>query len=206
MINIETSAPELSDKIAALISKQMPFVTAVTLSGLAFDVRDMETRGLDRYFKIRTNWTKRTLKAIRAEKSDYPKCESIVGVRDPIMALNITGGQRTSDSGSVAAPAGNTRKLLNPGRETLGPTKFPNRVLTSKKTYYGNRPFVLNTRSNKQFVAVRTTNKKNPLEILYTLKESVKIDNNWPFVDNAREIVRNNYSEKFKINLEKALR
>ena len=205
MINIETSAPELSDKIAALISKQMPFVTAVTLSGLAFDVRDMETRGLDRYFKIRTNWTKRTLKAIRAEKSDYPKCESIVGVRDPIMALNITGGQRTSDSGKVAAPASNTRKLLNPGRETLPPTKFPNRIL-SKNTYYGNRPFVLKTRSNNYFVAVRTTKKKNPLEVLYTIKDSVKIEKNWPFVDNAREIVSNNYSEKFKINLEKALR
>jgi hypothetical protein len=205
MVTIQTNATELIDKLGAIASKQMPFVMAQTLSGLAFDVRDIETAGLDRYFKIRTNWSKRSLKAVRAEKRDYPDQSSIVGIRDKIMALNVTGGSRTSDSGTVAAPGSETRKLLNPGKETLNAPRFPNRVLSSKKTFYGNRPFLLQTKSNKKFVAVRTSKERKPLEILYTLKDNVQIDQNWPFVDNAREIVRSNYAEKFSKNLSKAL-
>jgi hypothetical protein len=205
MVTIQTNATELIDKLAAIASKQMPFVMAQTLSGLAWDVRDGETSELDRYFKTRTTWTKKSLKVIRAEKRDYPDQSAIVGVRDEILALNITGGQRTSDSGTVAAPGSDTRKLLNPGKETLNAPRFPNKVINSKKTYYGNRPFFLQGKGNKNFIAVRITTKRKPLEILYTLKKSVQVDQNWPFVDNAREIVRSNYAEKFSKNLSKAL-
>lgn len=205
MITIQTSAPELTDKISALISKQMPFVTALTLTGLAFDVRDEETKGLERYFKIRTNWTKKTLKVIKAKKNDYPEAFSIVGVRDKIMALNITGGTRENESGLLAVPDNESRKLLNPGIETLGPPKFPKRIINSKKTYYGNRPFYLKTKNNQEFIAVRTTKKRTPLDFIYKFKQRVKIDEKWPFIENARKIVKENYSEKFKRNLERAL-
>lgn len=225
IVNVETNAEELSQKLSAIISNQMPYVMAKTLTALAFDVRDIESRGLDRYFEIRTAWTRKSLKVVRAEKNDYPNSEAIVGVRDKVLAKNITGGER---EGSSAIPGFNTRSLLNPGLKTLGPRFFPGRLIqtgdktekgTRRKasskfksaTKYGNAPFMFTSKrgssAGEKVIAVRRSKKRLPIDILYVLtNKQPKLDKSWPFVENAQSIVNKNYAAKFTKNLTEALR
>lgn len=203
-IDIETNSADLIDKITSLVSKQLPFVTAKTLTGLAYDVRDEESKKIDQLFDVKTRWTNRSIKAVRAEKSHYPRSFSVVGIRDKVLAKNITGGTLDSSGGAFGVPGKETRDILNPGKRTLGPPRFPGRIL--KKKVFGNKPFIIKTRAGKEAIAVRETKRRKPIQILYTFKKSIKFQKRWSFLENAKRIVQQNYAKKFNRNLTLALR
>lgn len=214
-INVNSNAQDLADKLTAIAGNQMAFVMSKTLTGLANDVRTEETKGLERYFEVRTRWTKRSIKTIRAEKRDYPNSFSIVGVRDKILAKNITGGVR-DDSGAV--PGNKARSILNPGKKTLGPKYFPGRIVKNtrrRKSKNGSdakpKPFKFKSTkgktAGKEVIAIRRSKKRLPLDLLYVLgNDDINIRKTWPFVDNAKRIVNKNYAKKFRRNLSQALR
>lgn len=203
-IKIDTNAAALSDRLAAIASGQMPFVMAQTLTQMAQMARKAQKDRLGEYFKQRTNWSKTGLKVIRAEKKDFPNPFAIVGVRDKIMALNITGGDRGSTgSGSVAVPNQESRKFLNSSNETLGPPRFPGRIV--KRKFNQNKPFIIDNGSKSRMV-IRTSNERYPLLTLYIFKDKVRIDKNWPLVENVNRQLSSIYSETFSENLKKALK
>jgi len=218
-IKITTNADSLVSMFNGLITKQLPFAMAKTLTGLAFDVRDEETAKLDRYFKVRTKWTKKTLKAIAARKGDFPHQFSIIGVRDKIMALNVTGGEREGG----ALPGAKARDILNPGSKTLGPAYFPGKLIqvgdTTDKGKRGKRikgagkrkAFVFKSTKGAtaglDVIGVRRTDKRTPIDILYIFnKNPIHVKQHWPLVDNTRKIVSRNYADKLRKNIDYALR
>lgn len=204
MIRITTNAAELSDQLSAVISKQLAFVTAKSLTDIAHEVRKEETDKLPQYFNIRTNWSKRTLKVIRAEKRDFPNAYAILGVRDKVMALNVTGGQRKPESGgSMGVPNEESRSFLNPSNKTLGPAKRAGRI--ANKKFGGNKPFII-SKPGKERMVIRTGKKQYPLLTLYEFKRDVKINETWPLINNTSSIVKSIYAKRFSENLNKALR
>lgn len=206
-VRIEENSVDVINRLSAMSTNQLPFVMAKTLTGLAFDVRDIETQGLKRYFKQRTKWTNRSIKVVRAEKRDYPDQSAIVGVRDKVLALNITGGTKEGPQG---IPGPDARKVLNPAKETLGPPRFPGRVIGKKVKKFGNKAFVFTSKKGrtvgKTVVAVRRTKQRTPIDTLYTLTDKVQLKKKWPMVENARKIVKERYSDKLRRNLISALR
>lgn len=204
MISITTNAADVSDKLSAFISNQLAFITAKTLTDVAHEVRKEETAKLGQYFKIRTSWSKRTLKVVRAEKRDFPNAYSILGVRDKVMALNVTGGQRKPESGgSMGVPNEKSRSFLNPANKTLGPARRAGRI--ANKKYGGNKPFII-SKNGKERMVIRTTKKQYPILTLYKFKDTVKIDENWPLISNTSILVKSIYAKRFRDNLNKALR
>lgn len=206
-IRVRDNSRQLIDKLAAFASGQLPFAMAQTLSQVAYEVRDQEKNNLDRYFKLRTRWSRNSIKVVRAEKKDFPAQKAIVGIRDKVLALNITGGTRKNESGgNVAIPSASGRSVLNPGKETLGPARFPGKVIRQRRKYGGSRPFLMKSKSGDEVVAIRTGQKRTPLTVLYRFKKSANVKKKWPFVRNAQIIVRREYKKKLSYNISKAIK
>lgn len=226
-IKVTSNVNDLLLKLGAFATKQLPFVLAKTFTGLAYDVRDATKKSLPQHFKIRTPWTNNSIKVVPATKQQYPHTVAIVGVRDKILAKNITGGQR---DGNSAVPGARAREILNPTNKTLGPRFFPGKILQSinpgdatdkgkrtmvrrklqSRSKYKNKPFVFTSTkgpsAGEQVIAVRRSVKRLPIDILYVLgNRPVQIKERWPFVDIARAVVKQNYSYQLAKNMDQAM-
>jgi hypothetical protein len=210
-IKISTNALDLRSKLIALATKQYPFALAKTLTNLAKDIQAQEKQHIPQIFEVRTKWSLNTIKVIPARKQDFPAPYAILGVRDKVMALNITGG--TDSSSNLSIPGSKSvRAKLNPSNKTLGPAYFPSRLLgkggkpKKLKNYGGNRAFMMNIKKTGQrAVAVRTSDDRLPLEILYLFTKSKKTPRRWNLYERSKRYVNRNYRSLLAKNVNEAI-
>lgn len=214
---VTTNAIEARHFFESLERNQLPFAISRAINRLAWDVRDQEQGNLDQYFEIRTNWLKKrgAMPVVPSKKNQHPDIFAILGVKDDVAALAITGGQRT---GAMAVPfsdAGgdvSARSILNPGKETLPPTKWPNRIVkkatTTKRRGRGlaPKPFYMKTNAGRTVVALRSSVSRYPLKFLYGFKDVVDVPKSWPLVENTQAFVGSHYAPYLSDELKKAVR
>lgn len=207
-INIRVDNKAVENTFSALITGQFKFALAKTLTGLAFDVREDAAVKAGNYLDIRTPFVKnRGLRIIKANKKDID-IKSSVGVTTQTLADSITGGTK---QGRQAVPTGKSRSLLNPLRKTLGPARFPRKVLNKKRPVKGikAKAFVFRSKrgktSGKEVIAIRTTKRRSPLRTLYVMENSIKVKKKWRFVEDARKVVKANYVNKLNRNIKQAI-
>lgn len=220
-IKIETNAIQAKHFFDSLERSQLPFAISRAINRLAWDVRDWEQKNLDRYFDLRTTWLtkKGAMPVIRSDKRQHPDIHAIIGVKDEVAAMAITGGVRRSTGGDMAVPfsdAGggrSARSIINPGRETLPKSKWPSKIVKAarKTTRRSGRalkpkPFYLKSRTGRTFVALRTGVSNLPLRLLYEFKPSVTVPKSWPFVRNASAVVAAKYDDYLEQELKKAVK
>lgn len=222
MIEIKTDAKELRRFLSQAVRKQIPFATSRAINGIAYDAKDREQAKLGQYFKIRTKWlTKRgAMPVVRSDKKQYPDIHAILGVKDEVAALNITGGKRQSAQSSMAVPLSSdipglgktTRQTLNPGAETLTKKTWPSKIVKKPAKTRRNRkgkkptPFFLQSGAGKGGVFIRKGDGTRDIKALYLFKSSVTIRKTWPLVSNVRAFVAGAYTKRFNKELENALR
>jgi hypothetical protein len=86
------------------MKSQVPFATALALTTAAGWCRTEVVRKLPEEFIIRNNFTRRGIKTERANKSDWPKCYSVVGSVDEYMVDQAEGGTRTKTKRNKSFP------------------------------------------------------------------------------------------------------
>lgn len=220
-LKIKSNAPEVSGYLGTVARKQLPFVSAVTATDLAKQVKRKEQSQIGKYFELRTNWlTKPGAMPIKyARKSDYPNAYATLRVKDEIAATAAVGGDRPHKGGKMAVPFSNTgvgrstREILNPARKTLPRSKWPSKIVkagrgTRSKTSRRKKPkpfFLQSRRTGDKYVAIRTEHVAYPLQILYGFVDRVDIPEQWPLIDNAKAYVHRNHDRMFRANLYKAL-
>jgi len=222
-MNISTNAIEARHFWDSLSRDQLPFGISRAINGLTFDIRDRELEKTDRYFEIRTRrmQSKYAMPAIPSHKKQFPNIHGVIGVRDEVAALNVTGGvRRPAGSDDMAVPfsdAGNSisaRSILNPGRETLPKSKWPSNIVKANKRTAQRRrggralkpkPFYLKAKSGRRFVALRSSASSLPLTFLYEFKKQAYVKATWPLVPNAEAYVSANYDDYLTRALDRAV-
>lgn len=118
------------------IDRQIPFAIATAINLTLEDTRDEIKDQLPETFIIRSDWT---MKGIRVDKASKRTLEGKIGSVDPYMALQATGGERSSiakdPAEAMAIPIG-ARK--DPTAKT-NVSQHPGQVLggkTSKGRYF----------------------------------------------------------------------
>lgn len=228
-ITIKTNAIEAKHFFDMLSRDQLPFGISKAINGLAYDVRDKEQGKIGEYFDVRTPWLlkKGAMPVVPSKKAQFPDIHAILGVRDNVAALAATGGEKKAKGGDMGVPFSNTgsgistRQELNPGSLTLGPSKWPSRIV--KKGKGGKRkrrrngsgmvllnndpkPFIMKGKSGRTFVAKRRAKDDTGLDILYELKPSITVGKLWPLVDNVEAFVGQNYNPYLEKALNEAIK
>ena len=222
-ISIKTNAIEAKHFYNSLAREQVPFAMSRAVNAMAYEARDRGQRNVGRYLDLRTDWLlkKGAMPVQRSSKRQLPNIHAILAVKDEVAAMAAVGGEKKAKSGSMAVPFGDTgagsstREELNPGRLTLGPSKWPGRIIKARKTKGGRKrkatggdpkPFLMQSnKSGRTFVAQRTGKDRKPLEILYELKASVKIPELWPLIYHTTYFVETEYNNYFERELNNAI-
>lgn len=223
-VNIKTNAIDAKHFFDSLARDQIPFAMSRAVNGMAYEARTRGQANVGRYLELRTDWLlkKGAMPVVQSRKSQLPNIHAILGVKDEVAAMAAMGGVKKSKDGSMAVPFGNTgggqstRQELNPGKLTLGPSKWPSRIIKGKKKKKGGRraaggampkPFLLqSTKTGRTFVAQRAGKGRKPLEILYELKTSVKIPEIWPLIYHTEYFVATEYDDYFERELNNAIK
>ncbi len=221
-VSIKTNAIDAKHFYDSLSRTQLPFAMSRAVNRLAWDVRDREQDKLEKYFNLRTNWLtkKGAMPVVRSHKNQYPNIHAVVGVKDEVAALAVTGGEKSAIGGQMAVPLSDVgkdvtaRSILNPGKETLPKSKWPSNIVKeNKKTRRRRRgralkpkPFYMKSKTGKRFVALRTSVSHFPIQFLYTFKDRVDVNQTWPLVENAAEFVEHRYGHYLSQEIEKAVR
>lgn len=214
---ITTNAAEARHWFDMLSRDQLPFATSSAINKLAWDIRDAELSSMENYFEIRTSWlTKRgALPVIRSDKRQFPDIHAILGVKDDVAAMSITGGVRKASSGQMAVPFSNagdgnsSRSILNPGKETLPKSKWPSTIVkakSKKKRRKSAKPMPFYIKSGtRSFVALRSSSSHGALKFLYEFKDRVNIKKTWPLVHNAEQFISDNYDTYLSKAIDRAV-
>lgn len=217
--NITTNAIDAKHFVDGLARRQLPFGISRAINRLAYDVREQEQGAIGKYFNLRTNWLtkKGAMPVVPSKKNQYPNIFAILGVKDEVAALAITGGRK--EGKGMATPFSNagagqsTRSILNPGIETLTRKTWPTRIVKEKKKKKVRRrgqqstpkPFYIKGKSGKTYVALRTGVSRYPLQILYGFKDSVDVPKSWPLVENTQAFVSSKYGPYLQQEIDKAI-
>jgi hypothetical protein len=202
---IKTNKKDFDRTLSKYLDKNHKFAIAKTLNNLAFDIRSSERNKLSDYFSLRTRRMLTTMQVVKADKNNLV---ATLGVRDKIAAMNITGGIKLPQSGSLGIPTAEGRKILNPSRETLSAKRLqPRGLLKSprKLANVKNKPFLTKTRGGTKAIAVRNGNSRD-LMFLYFFKRKSVIPERWKLIDNSIKEVENNFDKLMSKNLKFAYR
>ncbi len=133
--------------------EQVPYATAVALTRTAKQAAEAVQKELPRHFILRNQFTKNSIRTIRAEKRDWPESKAIVGSISPYLVIQEDGGSKTPASKAFSIPKGiraNETKLVPrskwPGKILLGNSTIPMGGRTrgaSKGSRQKPKPFLL---------------------------------------------------------------
>lgn len=223
-ITIQTTAIDAKHFLDIVAREQVPFAMSRAVNLMARDIRAQEQPQIGRYLTLRTNWLLKpgAMPIQPSSKKQLPNIHAILGVKDEIAALTAMGGRKEKHNKTMAVPFSNagqgrgTRAILSPGAGTLTKGKWPSKIVKQGgkgRKRSGGRggegtgaPFLMKSkRSGRTFVAQRATPERKPLEILYELLPSVKIDEIWPLIYHAQYFVEVEYDSYFERALNAAI-
>lgn len=186
-VDVKTNLKPLST-----VFKQFPFATALALTRTAQDVQVEERRDLPRKFTLRNNWVSQGIRIKAATKSDL---QAVVYQRDDFMALQETGGTKSPHGRSIAIP-----KAVRTNKRGIVPTgRYPRPLLDKPGVF-------LATIGTIRGIWERTSRKRVPLRLLYTLKNSVPIRPRFNFIPTARRVVLQRFARQFQLAFDRAIK
>lgn len=196
-IKLEIQTREWERAVSRLVDEQMPFATALALTGAAFDARSALQRELPRHFTIRAPWVAR---GIRVEKATKRALRAAVGSVDPFMSTQATGGRK------VAGPAGIQAipVAARPTPEARTPrSMWPAAMLRRKRLGL----FVREAPSGVGAEIVKPEEKPGDgLEVVYRLVPRVWVPERWPLRETVRRVAAAVFPRHMERAFEKALK
>lgn len=201
-IQIQTDVAKTLRLVDDFTYKQVPFATALALTSLAKKAQSSVQGKLDEKFVLRSSWVKKGIQIEPARKADWPHSFSIVGSRDQFMALQAVGGIKKPKEGRhLAIPQEGIRPNI---KDRIPKSKRPRQLLSKKRGK--NLPFVTKSRKSGNMVVLRRTSEKRyPLEFLYSFHRETKLDSRWPFRKQVEDTIRGNYEKEFGHALARAI-
>lgn len=162
-------------KLFGEFTRSVPWATREALSLTADDARNALRDTLNRYVTVRKPWP---LKGIQSRKATLANMTSKVIVKDEVLALTAIGGERLPEVGkTVAVPI----KARPQKTAVTGPQKWPGALLRNKAKY-----FVEYLEDGTSLVWKRL---KRGKRLMYAIKKSVHIDQQWPAFDIVQAVV-----------------
>lgn len=169
--------------------KQVPYALSQALNGTVLAAQGQLRKDLRKRFIIRTNWVSKGLQARFATKRDLA---AVIGSKDPFMAQQELGGQKTAQGQGMAipiGPGGASPALRGAGLrgktlQSRWPSKMPSTF--NIRTHEGQDLILQRTEryksvkgkgkgKNKGFSIVRD----DRVRVIYRLKKTVKIKAKW---------------------------
>lgn len=201
LISIDVDLKPLQRWTADQIARQIPFATAKALTLIAQEIQTLERARLREVFKLRSEWTARGIRVVRAEKRDYPAVQAIVGSRDEYLVLQETGGRKTPAAGKrLAIPA----KIPAARRGSLGVPKSirPRALLSGKRGFISPEENLL---VRERVKGARFVGPVRPAAPYFFLRPSAEIRPVLGFRETALEYARGAYDRIFAKELQAAL-
>lgn len=195
-VRVDHQLYEYAKAMDSLAARQMPFVTARTLTLTARDARDAVRDGLPQRFTIRSNWVRKGIQFRGATKA-IPV--AVVGSRDWFMASQEKGGvRRARHSQHLARPVAIRKSKA--ARITKG--KRPRALLNNKGQAGGKRRFFVTTlrkgrNAGKKAVLRRTGRDRFPVQVLYVMEKRQRIVPRFGFHKTVMLTVRRRLSKNF---------
>lgn len=197
-VSIQHDLPTIGIFTSDMVRRQMPFVTMRTLNNLAFDVQNHTVEKVwARAFEQRN----KRFANLTYSRAEAKKTRLVASVFDRFQRANLedhaVGGTKTPRGKHVAIPS----RTLAARRSGKGvPKSMRPRVALD-------RPKVFKTSINGVPVIARRKRKTSlPIEVLYTMKTSVKIGRSFPFYSEAQRTIDREIGKHFEREFEKASR
>ncbi|MBF0322365.1 MAG: hypothetical protein HQL62_05385 [Magnetococcales bacterium] len=177
----------------AELEKQLRFATAQALTRTTQDAQEEVKRQLPERFTIRTGWLAR---GIRIRPASRNNLKASVLVKDAFMALQETGGDKTSPFGdALGVPVGARPTPQNITR----PSKFPGALLAKKGFFiapiaHGSRTMGVWKRTGK--------GRGERLTLMYVFDQKVRLKPRFGFHETVRKVA----VERFPVHLREALK
>ncbi|MBF0436927.1 MAG: hypothetical protein HQL77_16360 [Magnetococcales bacterium] len=184
------------NKVMANTEKQILFASALALTNTAMDGRDAVRRELPQRFTIRTGWVAKGIQVRAANKANL---KATVMVLDQFMALQETGGSKTSPFGdSLGIPIGARPTPTSVTR----PGSFPGAMLKRKGYFIA----PIKKGSNIKGVWRRTgKGRRARMKLMYVFSRQVRIRPRFGFNGTVRKVAEERFPKRFAEALEKAL-
>ncbi len=217
---IKTNLRNLEQWLKDLAGKQLPFVTAKTLTDLAGEVNSAAIQDLKRVFTLRNKYVIRSFRRTMALKSQWPNCEAQAGSLAEFMALQVSGGMKDSKGDvKLGVPIGArptldqivpkplwVRNLLQHRRGYLNVKTVGGQELLLKQKRTGRRRVFKSVHPKKRPHRLHTGKRGWTRDTMYVLKKEVRIPARFEFERIAFETVGKMYAEVFRRNMERVMK
>jgi hypothetical protein len=195
-VRVESNAREAGAWIHRIRRQALPYATAVSLTKCARPVGAELGASIATYFKQRSKGLARAFTEKRAEKSDWPRPQAIVHLREwaEFMADHATGAERRPEKGArrMAVPTSLVKRTTT-GR--VRATQKPRRLRDKKGTV------IREVGASTVIQIARGRRAKTKAGIFYTLHRRVKIKEVWPVERIAQEKFASIYPRIFRREL-----
>lgn len=184
--------------------RQIPFVRAQTLTGVAGAAKDEMEKQFNRVFTIRKRGLLKQIRIERANKRDGANMASSVFVPEqagsgkllPRFDLHEKGGKIRPRRKLIAIP---TKALKRSKSGGVTKTNRPTALLNKRKH------FIQASRNGSLGIYKRSGKKKFPVQRLYTLVKQAKIRPTLRWEATAEAVARKEFSKRWETNMKKAL-
>jgi len=178
------------------LEKQLRFAAAQALTKTAQEAQEEVKRQLPERFTIRTGWL---AKGVRIRPASRNNLKASVLVKDAFMALQETGGDKTSPFGdALGVPVG-----ARPTPQSVTrPSKFPGALLTKKGFFIA--PII---HGSKIMGVWKRTGKGRGerMTLMYVFEQKVRIKPRFGFRETVRKVVMERFPHRFAEALRQAL-
>lgn len=188
------------EKALGELSNQAPFALQKAINDTLVDVQKGQISHINDVFTIRRQrFLKNSIKIKFAKKTDLVGFVRIADVGSTSSADIFnkfeTGGAKKARGQHIAIPMSNVKASKS------GVITKSNRPSALKNS------FMMETSSGNKFIVQSKRKKgKDELKFMYTLKQTVRIDNRLRFVDTGLQIVKSRASINLNIAMERAVR
>ena len=184
-IDIKSNIKSFSRNLDSFAKRQVPNATRSTLNETAFQLKShIVKQTFPKSFTVRNRRFPNLL--FKVKKASRDKLESAVfqkpidGRTFDVITKSATGGVKTARGGRVAVPSSNVR-LTSKG---IRANRRPRQILNNPKGFL---------KENKIFLE----KSRGKLQLLYFLKEFVKIRKTFPFEESSKSFVDKNLRKIF---------
>lgn len=195
-ISIRTTARDLARALGDLTAREIPFVSAVTLTRVAQRAASYQRSAMQRSFDVRSQ---RVLKGIRirsASKRDWPNQSAQVGTLDEFIAQHELGGEKRPRKGA--------KRIAVPVRQVV--PKGAGGGITRAKRPRALRQAGKVTEVEQALRGRKGRGKKAPLRAFYWLRPSVRLKPRLGMRSNVRHVLEREHDRIFAHELDRAMR
>lgn len=217
----QTNAQELARTFGDIAKSQLPYATAKALTDLAFQGQRESKTELRKAMQLRNPFSAGGIQVEPATKAQWPRSEAQVGIEERRSYLidHVTGGKREGGTHGRAIIEDETQRSAS-GRVPKG--KRPAALVAIAKrakrkadltAAFGGRkrkgkalPFLFFSRKwHNEVLAIRTTDERYPLRILYAFRKGVSIKREFEMDLAVQRTVQVNYGAAFNKALRRAI-